>query len=317
MSGSVPRTPMWAQLGAIALVVVPLIALSQIRAHWETNAGSDQKMFAYYGWRIAQGATVYVDVWDNKPPGIYWLNALGFWISRGHYAGVVAVCVAALIATHLALYACGRMLYSSGAATLTTMLAACYLLHPFYEGGTDRTETFLVAFELCAMVAYLVGVRRNRAWLWLAAGLLCGGGLLCKQVGLAALAGMGLHTIALGLSGKLGRQATVWRAALLVLGTLSTLAVAGVVLAAQGALQEAWGAVVLFNRAYFATGASRLSGTYTNSFMICGYVTEIMLLPALLAFIALARPLLHRCSRRLAPRTGSQAHIDGESAQGE
>ena len=195
------------------------------------------------------------------------------------------------------------------------MLAACYLLHPFYEGGTDRTETFLVAFELCAMVAYLVGVRRNRAWLWLAAGLLCGGGLLCKQVGLAALAGMGLHTIALGLSGKLGRRATVWRAALLVLGTLITLAAAAVVLAAQGALQEAWGAVVLFNRAYFATGASRLSGTYTNSFMICGYVTEIMLLPALLAFIALARPLLHRCSRRLAPPAGGQGHIDGESAR--
>ena len=68
-------TPLPVLALALALVVIPIITVSQLAAHLRLDVVDDQ-MFGYYGWRIAHGATVYHDVWDNKPPGIYWINAV-------------------------------------------------------------------------------------------------------------------------------------------------------------------------------------------------------------------------------------------------
>ena len=63
----------------MVLLLVPIVTLSQLTAHNRVDVVDDQ-MFGYFGWRIAHGAVPYKDVWDNKPPGIYWINALGFLI---------------------------------------------------------------------------------------------------------------------------------------------------------------------------------------------------------------------------------------------
>ena len=58
-----------AVLAAAVTVVLAMPTLNYVY-------GPDQALFAYFGNRLAHGAGLYVDVWDVKPPGIFWIYAL-------------------------------------------------------------------------------------------------------------------------------------------------------------------------------------------------------------------------------------------------
>ncbi len=51
----------------------------------------DSGVFLYIGSRLLQGAVPYRDIWDHKPPLIYFLNALGLAFSGGSRWGVWAL----------------------------------------------------------------------------------------------------------------------------------------------------------------------------------------------------------------------------------
>jgi hypothetical protein len=48
----------------------------------------DPGVFLYVGWRILNGEVPYKDVWDHKPPVIYYLNALGLALTENSRWGV-------------------------------------------------------------------------------------------------------------------------------------------------------------------------------------------------------------------------------------
>jgi hypothetical protein len=58
----------------------------------------DSGVFLYLGWRILNGELPYRDIWDHKPPVIFYLNALGLAISGNSRWGVWAVELAFLFA---------------------------------------------------------------------------------------------------------------------------------------------------------------------------------------------------------------------------
>ncbi len=284
-------TPLWLLIVVMGVVIAPLIGLSQFIAYWRTDVVDDQ-MFGYYGWRILHGAIPYIDVWDNKPPGIYWMNALGFWLGHDSYFGVIALCSAALAISHIAFFVVAASVFARGAAALATILLSFFLTHAYYTGGTNRTETFLVMFELLAVVCYFRGYARDHWWKWYAAGLLCGAAFLFKQVGLAAWGCMGLHTIALVVAGELPWRSGLKRCLLLVAGAVTTVGAAAAVLAWHGALHEACFAAFGFNRAYFAAGASRFPYNIVTWSLLREHVKPILLLPLLMALVAVIHAFL-------------------------
>ncbi len=50
---------------AVAASLLALLAL------WPIGPGNDQALFVYYARAMREGATLYADLWDNKPPGIF------------------------------------------------------------------------------------------------------------------------------------------------------------------------------------------------------------------------------------------------------
>ena len=284
-------TPLWLLIIVLALILVPLIALAEFLAYWRTDIVDDQ-MFAYFGWRIAHGATVYRDVWDNKPPGIYWINAVGMLLSGGSYWGVLAMCTLALGVAHAAYFVTALSLWHRHAATVATVLLGFYLTHGYYTGGTNRTETFLVACELTAVAFYMRGWARDRWWTWYLAGAFCGLAFLFKQVGLAAWGAMGLHTLILVLARRLPVRVGVRRGLLLLGGVLTTVGLAAIYLAVQGALGEAVFAAFGFNRAYFAAGLSKVDYNVVNWELLRRHVEPVLLLPLLMLVAATIHALL-------------------------
>ncbi|MFH1747052.1 MAG: glycosyltransferase family 39 protein [Planctomycetota bacterium] len=294
------NTPLPVLILAMGLVIVPLIALSQVIAYFRWDVVDDQ-MFGYFGWRIAHGATVYLDVWDNKPPGIYWINALGMILGNDSYLGVVGLCVVALVAAHACFFAICSSLFFRGAAACSTVLLCFFLTHAFFTGGTNRTETFLVPFELAAVLFYVRGFARDRWWKWLSVGLCAGVAFLFKQVGLAAWGAMGLHTIILVLTGDVSMRDGFRRCLLMLAGVCVVVLAAAGALAAQGALGEAVFAVFLFNRAYFDTGTSEWPYSYKSWYLLKEHFFPILRLPLLMAIAATVHAVLWRVRPRVRP----------------
>lgn len=297
----IPQTPFPLLIVAMALIILPVMALCLAIAYWRADVVDDQ-LFALFGWRIAHGATVYVDVWDNKPPGIYWLNALGFLLAGGeNYLGVIALCGAALVVSFACFFIISASVYFRGAAAIATVLASFYITHGYFQGGTNRTETFLVMFELAAVAAYVRGCWRDRWWVWLLAGLLCGFAFLFKQVGLAAWGAMGVHTLVLAACGDIRWPTAIKRCVLLAIGPVLVVAAAVGVLWRQDALDAAWFAVVEFNRGYFEAGRSSLTDTFLNRYMLQNEIFRILPLPLLMCAAALIHATLWWLRPRLRP----------------
>jgi len=233
------------------------------------------------------GAVLYTDVWDNKPPAVYWTSALGFLIGGDSYGGVIFLCALATVVALIAFFVISASVYFRGAAGVATILASFYITHGFFQGGTNRTETFLMAFELVAVALYVRGCARDVWWKWHLAGVCCGCAALYKQVGLAAWGTLGLHTIILVILRDLSWRVGLKRCLLLLGGMLIPVVAAAAVIVAQGSGEHAWFAIVDFNAGYFTAGNSSWTNLELNDYMLRQHMTMALLLPVLMCAAAL------------------------------
>ncbi|MCC7007870.1 MAG: hypothetical protein IT184_03565 [Acidobacteria bacterium] len=144
------------------LLIVALLAL-RLPALVEP-AGSDQYLYQYVGERILAGAVPYVDAWDQKPPGIFFVYALVrlAW-PRPSATAVADLAAAALLA--VGLVALGRR---TAAPAIGWIAAALALLwgHPAISrlGGVyvrGQCESFIAPAVVFALV---FAAARPRTW---------------------------------------------------------------------------------------------------------------------------------------------------------
>ena len=283
------------------LLIAAGVVLSQSAVHWRQNI-VDSHLFAYHGWCVSQGAAPYIDIWDNKPPGIWWVNAAGFGLCGEGIAGEILICSVALTLSLAAFAAIARAAYHPSLTILATLTGCIVLPHLIYEGGANRTETFVVACEALAVLGYLRWLR-GRRWAWLVfAGLAAGTAPLFKQSGIAAGAACALHLAWLQFGPR--RDARIGVGPWLKAGAAVVVVpvVVAAVLAAQGALGEAWYAVGPFNRAYFAIN----DATYVRIDRALKIYWEV-LTPLRWLFAAAAIGLLWAIVRRFRARPGAPA----------
>jgi hypothetical protein len=277
---------------ATALICLPILVAAQILSHVRVDE-FDAWLFAYYGKQLINGQVLYEQLWDNKPPGIFWMNALGLWVAGGSLAGPIAVCAAAVVASCAVFFAATRRVYGLAAAAVSTVMAAVFLNQQYFHVGCNRPNTFLVLAELAAFGLYLRAVTKTRfSWSFMfAAGLCAGMGLWFKQTGLAVAVAAGVHQILLGLARRQTLRTTVRRVALFAGGWGAACAAAIIIMAATSNLRWAWDAIVVFNRSYFLPGVG--SHWWPQWFGIREQV-DVLALPAILALATLAHAIARR-----------------------
>src|SRR5215216_5751069 len=69
-------------------VIGTLVALFPNNPNNMTLPSRDSGVFLYVGWRLLKGDVPYRDVWDHKPPLIYFVDALGIALSPDSLWGV-------------------------------------------------------------------------------------------------------------------------------------------------------------------------------------------------------------------------------------
>ena len=152
--------------------VLVLVSLGVWAAYWAVLR-DDHYQLIYLGQRILDGGRLYLDCWENKPPGIAWINAvvvgvaggrqLGAWIAPGVAAVVALLVVARAVAGILGRVAAVGMLFV--AAVLMTMR--------MHDAPSINPDSYCAVFALVAVALFAValGVRpgaRRGAWALLA-----------------------------------------------------------------------------------------------------------------------------------------------------
>lgn len=106
--------------------------------------GHDAGIFAYIGWAMKQGRTLYTEVWENKGPLLYFINMLGVSIDYAHgiyWLELISLFVTALFSYKTALLLTTR--YVATFAAIFSMLSLSVSL----EGG-NLSEEYALPF-LC------------------------------------------------------------------------------------------------------------------------------------------------------------------------
>jgi hypothetical protein len=208
-----------------------------------------------------------VDCWENKPPGIAWLSALGLVIQAEESLGawLIPPMVAIL---NLAIFS--WIVYRGWgvfAAMTGGLLAGIVTTMRMYDAPSINPDFYGSMFALggSSMIVAALGWREREAnttasgirfatvllsWL---AGLWFCAAVLVKQTGLVALicftlVGVFGHLFARRSGKRIWLTGGVWFAAVLGLG------VAAFVLASQDLLRPAWEAIFTFNRGLMSPG---------------------------------------------------------------
>lgn len=246
-STSRPVTPVarrsrraWLAWAATILILLAAAIMTTIYlAPSLIGQGRDSGVYGYGGMVLARGGVMYVDVWDNKLPGIHFINALAFAaLGVGRWAlwwsDVVVVWLAA-VALHWLLREAFGFRWLAWVGALAFLLLAHYETLIF---DTDFTEVYALLPQVLAFAFGFQFLRQPRLrWTFLV-GLCAAAALIVKQstVGFAPA-----YVAAILLAGPSVRgSADRWRAlGATILGGLAGLGVLALYLLAHGVLGTA------------------------------------------------------------------------------
>jgi 4-amino-4-deoxy-L-arabinose transferase-like glycosyltransferase len=245
-------------LGLAVLAIVTALAFIVRIPSIAEPLGIDQGLLASAARELSRGQMLYRDIWDQKPPGIYFAYLAAFTSFGWEPSSVAWFDILASVATAALIFGIARRLDGVWSGAVASMLYATLTMPSWlyrHGGFLERSvaETYMV---VCLGVAAWCAVRLVRgATLAFAAGLgLSAGAALMFKPNAAVYLPAFLLWAALYMEGGLRRIIAVF-----VVAGVSTLVVSALVLAwlwSHDVLADARVALVDFNRAYVATGFS-------------------------------------------------------------
>jgi hypothetical protein len=148
-------------------------------------ASRDSGVFLYIGWRILNGEIPYVDIWDHKPPLIFFLNALGIFLTPNSLWGVWLVEWVFLAIAIWCSYKLTRSLFGffpTLAVTLVWLVSFTITL----AGGNLTTE-YTLSFQFISLFLFLRQLRHPSWWNLFALGLTTALAFLTRQNSIALM----------------------------------------------------------------------------------------------------------------------------------
>jgi hypothetical protein len=245
--------------GVLSIVLVLTTILLQVR--WSprfVEMESDSGLFAYGGQRALHGALLYRDVFDTKPPLVFYLNAAALRLGGESVWPIWALSFLWIAATVLAFFFLLKAVTRRGAAFATTMLFLA-VLHDsaFYQGG-NFTEIFALLPQVLVVGATVWYLHQGRWTIVLGIGGLTAVAFLCKPT--YVVMGVVSLSLILGLEIAGGRwRAATTRMAAFVAGLAAVLAIVAAYWGLRGGLADLVDALFVYGAAYVRGGLSARS----------------------------------------------------------
>jgi len=265
-------------LALMALAV--LIVLNQANP-LTTRLGRDSGMYAYVASHLVRGHTPYLSAWEHKPPGIFFIDALGLTLAGGTRWGIWSVELVFLLAAAVAGFRALEQHFGAGPALGASLiwLAGLSLV---LEGG-NFTEEFSLPFSFVSLLLFGMTLRRpSSLWLYAALGLATG----CTFMLRPNNAGVQVAIVLTEAVLLVLRQRT-WRESLngwlaLGAGFVLPLAAAAAYFLRRDAFQAFIEAAFLFNASY--GGSVDPLGAFVSGIKHLGFAAGMALAGMLVAF---------------------------------
>lgn len=241
-------------IGSVALCAVAILTDRTMQFFLERDAG----VFLYIARRIQAGDIPYRDIWDHKPPLIYYIDVVGLTLTDLGLPGISVLEFAALVAAAVV----GGLAMARALGVLPAIFGstAWIMTLPLLLSGGNLSEEFALPLQFVALALYLSSQREaQRAWPWIAIGVAGGLALMLKPTVLGIWAAIYLYE-----AGRAWRRRW-WSRALtpLVYGTLGGVVVLLPVVAyfvLSGAGDALFDQLVRYNAEYSkATTAERIA----------------------------------------------------------
>lgn len=241
-----------------------LVALFPANPNNLSLPSRDSGVFLYMGWRLLSGEIPFRDVWDHKPPLIYFVDALGLAMTPGSLWGVWILQFLFIFLTFFLIYKLLDREFGTLAALASCIVLASGLLTILEKGNV--TEEYALVFQaLCLWLAVDASKKdfplRTSFWIGLAGGL----AFHFKQTTIGVWIAYGLVLLAIRLSQR--RSPIRDLLSLLAGWAVPTLALVAY-FASHNALADYWEQAFLYNFVYAGKheGIRRLIPVFLKGF---------------------------------------------------
>lgn len=236
-------------VAAALLVAVAVVVLVPNHPAGRDPA-EDSGVFFYAAQRLLDGGAPYRDIWDHKPPGVYFVDAVG--LALAGRLGVWLVQLVFLVAAVLAGYRALRREFGDIPAFVGSLAWLVALPRLFLEyGQTNFVEFFALPLQFGALLLYRPSLTTSRA---LAIGVLGGAALLLKPTLIGIWLAIGVALL------MTRRPSALFTSAAIAFGAIIPVLLVSVWATSRGVFGEMVDQALLYNRAYaaYSTASDRL-----------------------------------------------------------
>lgn len=249
---------------AFTALVGTMIALFPGNPANMTLPSRDSGVFLYVAWRFLSGDIPYRDVWDHKPPLIYFVDALGLTMTPNSLWGVWGLQVLFIFFTLFFIYRLLDKEFGIYAALAGTVVFISGLLTILEKGNV--TEEYALVFQALCLWLFIRAWRQGfpvRASFWI--GVLGGLAFNFKQTTIGIWVTYALFLLVMRLC---QRKAPFRDLLSLATGWLIPSIVFVLYFASQNALQDYWEQAFLYNFIYIGKheGIRRLIPVFIKGF---------------------------------------------------
>jgi hypothetical protein len=225
----------------VVLLLLEFIIL-RIPSLFEPHWYGDEGIYASVAFAIEHGKKLYVDVFDNRLPGIYYIYSLATSENRQFVMRLLSLFAG--IITILGIGAIGKTLKLKGVATVIAIAIATFMLGtPFLEGNTANNEHFFLPLTIWGIWFILQPNFKSKLF----AGILFGLSFIVKFPPVFTMCAGGLYLILLASNSFLQR---VKNSILLGIGFVIPIAVGSFLLFINGNFFQAIQFGILNNKKY-------------------------------------------------------------------
>jgi len=208
----------------------------------------DSGVFLYTGWRVLNNEVPYLQIWDHKPPVIYYLDAFGLWLSPDSTWGVWVIEMASLSLAAVIGYNIFRRVYGLYAALVISFI---WILTGFFllAGGNLTTEYILPFQFFLLWVFFSAETNGKYGWRGYSIGVASALLFFTRQNAIAIPLAIGVFLFFDRVIRKNFRKLIADIAPILIGGLTVTMLILGY-FAIKGAISSFWDIAFLYNFAY-------------------------------------------------------------------
>ncbi len=227
--------------------------------------GFDAQLFAVIGEQWRQGQIPYLDVWDNKPPGIFALVAIVFSLFPKSFTALAFAEGLFIIGCIGTVYTIMRNLRAPTTTILLSTIAAAISINLLYFNQRGLfTEIFVLWPAALSMLFFIKAVQASFCGRWIfLAGVFAGVAMLFKPPGLSPFLAQAVFLMVLATTNRCSWRTAVRSVALGVAGVLAAWIPALIYFGLEGAAIEMISATFLYNIIYALGGKKDILAAFS------------------------------------------------------